>query len=61
MQTGWLDSNGSRYFLDQDGAMVTGWKQVNPGEWYYLDSEGKMLTNTEIDGYRLNEAGMWVQ
>ena len=41
--------------------MVNGWKQVNPGEWYYLDSEGKMLTNTEIDGYRLNEAGMWVQ
>lgn len=61
MKTGWLDLDGSRYFLDSDGSMAIGWKQVKPGEWYYMDSQGKMLANTEVDGYKLNESGMWIQ
>ena len=46
--------------LQKDGAMITGWKEINPGEWCYMDGEGRMLSNTEIDGYRLNESGVWV-
>ena len=60
MQTGWLDLDGNRYFLSSDGSMAIGWKEVKPGEWYYMDSQGKMLANTEVDGYKLNESGMWV-
>jgi hypothetical protein len=60
MQTGWLEDGGSRYFLDSDGSMATGWKQVYPGQWYYMDDQGKMVSGTEVDGYRLNETGLWV-
>ena len=69
MFTGWLNSNGSWYYLNTDegsnnGKMVTGWRAVS-GKWYYLStatdgSEGKMLLNTTIDGYRLGADGAWV-
>lgn len=44
MSTGWLDDNGSRYFLNNDGTMKTGWlQQMN--QYYYLDeASGKMAT-----------------
>ena len=69
MFTGWLNSNGSWYYLNTDegsnnGKMVTGWRAVS-GKWYYLStatdgSGGKMLLNTTIDGYRLGADGAWV-
>lgn len=69
MFTGWLNSNGSWYYMNTDegsdnGKMVTGWRAVS-GKWYYLStatdgSEGKMLLNTTIDGYRLGADGAWV-
>lgn len=49
------------YYLDADGAMVTGW--LNSGSWYYLNSDGAMHTGWLIDNnskYYLNEAGEMV-
>lgn len=43
MATGWLDYNGSWYYLGYDGAKKTDWQLVN-GSWYYLDGEGRMQT-----------------
>lgn len=70
MFTGWLNSNGSWYYMNTDegsnnGKMVTGWRAVS-GKWYYLStatdgSGGKMLLNTTIDGYRLGADGAWVK
>ena len=70
MFTGWLNSNGSWYYMNTDegsdnGKMVTGWRVVS-GKWYYLStatdgSGGKMLLNTTIDGYRLGADGAWVK
>ena len=70
MFTGWLNSNGSWYYMNTDegsnnGKMVTGWRAVS-GKWYYLStatdgSRGKMLLNTTIDGYRLGADGAWVK
>lgn len=51
MSTGWLDDNGSRYFLNNDGTMKTGWlQQMN--QYYYLDeASGKMATGWKrLDG-----------
>ena len=69
MFTGWLNLNGSWYYMNTDegsdnGKMVTGWRAVS-GKWYYLNtatdgSGGKMLLNTTIDGYRLGADGAWV-
>lgn len=70
MFTGWLNSNGSWYYMNTDegsdnGKMVTGWRAAS-GKWYYLStatdgSGGKMLLNTTIDGYRLGADGAWVK
>ena len=36
----WLMSNGERkYFFDDDGFMVTGWKQIG-WDWYYFSGSG---------------------
>lgn len=61
MQSGWLDIGESRYFLDSDGSMAVGWMEGKPGEWHYLDRDGKMLSNTEVDGYMLDESGLWIR
>ncbi len=42
MKTGWL-SDGVWYYFDNNGIMVTGWKQVS-GTWYYFASSGAMQT-----------------
>ncbi|CTG02445.1 choline-binding protein, partial [Streptococcus pneumoniae] len=34
METGWLEYNGSWYYLNTNGAMETGWLEYN-GSWYY--------------------------
>lgn len=49
------------YYLNTDGAMVTGW--LNSGSWYYLNSDGAMHTGWLIDNnskYYLNESGEMV-
>lgn len=59
MQTGWIQVDDAWYFLNQDGAMATGWVQMKPGEWYYFYSDGTMAANAVIDGYAVNESGIW--
>ena len=57
---GWIQWNGTWYYLDpKSGAMQTGWKYVN-GEWYYLRDWGGMATGwIRLNGkwYYLNENG----
>lgn len=36
-------SYDKKYYFDNDGYMVTGWKQVG-SSWYYLDNSGAMVT-----------------
>lgn len=61
MQTGWLKEEGNTYYLNKDGAMTIGWEQINPGQWYYFQADGSMAVNTVVDGYKINESGVWVQ
>ena len=60
MQTGWLTLDGVNYYMNEDGSMATGWVQKTPGEWYYFYESGAMASNTVIDGYTINEQGIWV-
>ena len=49
------------YYLNTDGAMVTGW--LDSGKWYYLNSDGSMHTGWLIDNnskYYLNDSGAMV-
>ena len=52
MVTGWLNLNGTWYYLNSSGAMVTGWLNLN-GTWYYLNGSGAMVTGW------LNLNGTW--
>ncbi|NRT78933.1 N-acetylmuramoyl-L-alanine amidase family protein [Clostridium beijerinckii] len=60
MKTGWLNDNGTWYYLQSSGAMKTGWLNDN-GTWYYLSASGSMLSNTIVDGYKLNASGAWIR
>ena len=61
MVTGWFNDGNAKYYLNADGSMATGWIQSTPGEWYYFYENGAMAVNTVIDGYTVNENGVWVQ
>ena len=67
--------DGSTYYFNNSGYMVTGWKVIN-GDWYYFNtagvllknqwvgnyyvgSDGKMLTNKWIGNCYVDATGLW--
>ncbi|MGG7152321.1 N-acetylmuramoyl-L-alanine amidase family protein [Clostridium neonatale] len=60
MSTGWINDNGTWYYLDKvSGDMKTGWLSDN-GTWYYLNNSGTMQTGfitLNNNTYYLNESG----
>lgn len=58
--TGWLtDTDGKRYYFDDNGIMQTGWVEVD-GKRYYMDLDGIMQTGDIKIGkktYHLNDDG----
>ena len=59
VQNSWL-KDGAWYFLDNSGAMMTGWVRVG-GKYYFLDKGGAMLTNTWVGNYYVDGNGVWTQ
>ena len=69
MATGWVDVNGSKYYLFPNsdgwkGRMLTGWQWIG-GNCYYLDpqgqNEGALYRNTTTpDGYAVDAEGRWI-
>ena len=59
MQTGWIQDNGVDYYLNKDGSLAIGWVQKTLTDWYYYYPNGTMAVNTVIDGYAVNEKGIW--
>ena len=44
MQTGFVDIDGNRYYLNPPGGnMITGWNQIN-GDWYIFNTSGHQLS-----------------
>ena len=60
MPVGWALINDKWYYFEESGLYKKGWIEYN-GHWYYLDSNGQMVTNTTIDGFNINQDGVWVQ
>ena len=52
VRTGWIESQGSRYYCSANGVILTGWQQI-AGSWYYFNSDGRMATGW------LNDGGSW--
>ena len=40
---GWVNANGTWYFMNGSGIMQTGWVLSN-GKWYYMNANGSMAT-----------------
>ena len=69
MATGWVDVNGSKYYLFPNsdgwkGRMLTGWQWID-GNCYYLDAQGQnegvLYRNTTTpDGFTVDSEGRWV-
>ena len=54
-----IDVNGKRYHLDNNGAVQTGWQKIND-QWYYMNNQGEMQTGWQnLNGkwYYLNSKG----
>ena len=49
VRTGWIESQGSRYYCFANGVILTGWQQI-AGSWYYFNSDGRMATGWLNDG-----------
>ena len=65
MLTGlWLPINDKTYYFNAasdaaQGKMATGWYQVD-GNWYYFwPDSGEMAKNQYINGFYVNEDGIW--
>ena len=41
--SGWLETEGNRYYFDDDGFLRTGWQEID-GNRYYFDDTGAMHT-----------------
>lgn len=55
---GWYNNSGTWYYYYSDGSMATGWVQSS-GKWYYMLNDGSMAVNTKINGYYLDNDGVW--
>lgn len=54
-----IDVDGKRYHLDNNGAVQTGWQKIND-QWYYMNNRGEMQTGWQnLNGkwYYLNSKG----
>ena len=57
MATCWYKVDSNWYYSNSNGVMQTGWLNDN-GTWYYLNSSGEMVTNTIIDGWKIDSNGI---
>ena len=71
MQTGWIEWNGSMYYLDPkagkwQGRMLTGWQMIDE-KWYYFEpiagkDQGRMYRSEwNYEGFYLGADGVWVE
>ena len=51
--------NGKTYYFDEYGYIKTGWQWIN-GECYYFHEDGVMASDETIDGFYVNQSGVWV-
>ncbi|WP_367270543.1 hypothetical protein [uncultured Clostridium sp.] len=50
------------YFLFLSLAIInSSWLKDTNGKLYYLNNDGTMAFNTNIDGYKLESDGAWIQ
>ena len=59
MFTGWIKRDGKTYFADTNGEMAEGWCCIDGAWHYFYPGSGEMAHNAEINGFRVDEDGIW--
>lgn len=58
----WVDHKGDRYYIDDEGYMVTGWRKIGSKKWYYfkssIDQAGREGGGQMVLGWREID-GLW--
>lgn len=58
---GWKNMGSSWYYFSRDtGAMSIGWQYIG-NEWYYFYSDGSMAKRIWINGYWVNDEGVFIK
>ena len=61
LRSRWANVDGRIYYFNSDGSMMEGWNQVD-GSWYYFyPGYGHKAADTYIDGFYVNQDGVWVR
>ncbi len=59
MFTGWMKRDHATYYMNSNGERLEGWYEID-GSWYYFyPGTGEMAVSTSIDGFYVNEYGVW--
>ncbi len=59
MFVGWIQRDGKTWYAGPNGDMVEGWWEID-GKWYYFyPGSYEMARNTSINGFYVNEDGIW--
>lgn len=58
--TGWKNINLKWYYFNPTGYMKTGWIS-DTSKWYYLKDDGSMAINETVNGYKVDNNGVWTQ
>lgn len=58
MATGWIQVGDKVYYLGPSGAMATGWQNVD-GQIYYFYPDGHRAANEVVDGFYVDQNGVW--
>lgn len=54
---GWLELDGKRYYMDENGNRKSEYWQKDGGAWYYLGEDGVLVTDQWVDNYYVGEDG----
>lgn len=59
MMRGWLNRNQNVYYLNEDGSMAEGWTVIDGRYYYFYPGNGAMAVDTWVDGFYLDQYGVW--
>lgn len=59
--TGWIIRDNKTYFADSNGVIAEGWYEIDGNYYYFYPETGEMAVNTQINGFYVNENGVWVR
>ena len=61
METGWNEIGGATYYMSTSaGYCATGWSKIGGKVYYFYPTTCKLARNTVIDGYKVDENGVYV-